>query len=181
VSRSTTRLMVLGVIAYRQPMSGYGIQKTLDEWAVSRWTTIAPASIYQQLRTLTAQGAVEPTPGATGRAVEYVCTPTGREELRELMLSLLHERDFQPLSLIPLLYFTPSLSTEELDAGLADRIQAIDEALAMEHAMIARSEALGPSHVTEIFRLTWHGLRADRDWCQEFRARLINRQPAPGS
>jgi DNA-binding PadR family transcriptional regulator len=166
--------MVLGVVAYRQPISGYGIQKTLEEWAVSRWTTIAPASIYQQLRTLSAHGSVEPQPGSTGRAAEYRCTPTGQAELRELLLALLHERDFQPLSLIPLLYFTPSLSVEELSAGLAGRIQAIDDALAMEDAMIARSETLAPSGVTEIFRLTWRGLRADRDWCQEFRGRLTS-------
>lgn len=181
MSRQTTRLMVLGVIAYRQPISGYGIQKTLDEWAVSRWTTIAPASIYQQLRTLTTHGAVEPVLGTTGRATEYRCTPTGREELRELMLDLLHERDFQPMSLMPLLYFTPSLSIEELDAGLATRVQVIDDALPMEQAMIERSETVGPSHVTEIFRLTWHGLRADRNWCNEFRGRLTGGRPSSGT
>ncbi|UAJ80390.1 helix-turn-helix transcriptional regulator [Leifsonia sp. ZF2019] len=172
MSRRSTRLMVLGVVAYRNPISGYGIEKTLDEWAVSRWTTIAPASIYQQLRTLTAQGAVEPVAGSRGRAAEHRCTPAGHEQLRRLLLELLHERDFRPMSLLPLLYFTPSLTSEELDAGLASRIRLLDQALESEDAMIARSEELGPSHVTEIFRLTWRGLRADRDWCAEYRARL---------
>jgi DNA-binding PadR family transcriptional regulator len=172
MSRQTTRVMVLGVIAYREPVSGYGIAKTLDEWAVSRWTTIAPASVYQQLRTLDAQGFLQPATPSRGRATEYRCTTTGREELHRLLLDLLGERDIRPLSLIPLLHFTPSLDTAELRDGLTARIAAIDDALAMEDRMLARSATLAPSHVTEIFRLTWHGLRADKAWCQEFLARL---------
>lgn len=172
MSRQTTRLMVLGIVSYREPVSGYGIEKVLDEWAVSRWTTIAPASVYQQLRTLSAQGFIEPTEGSSARATEYRCAPEGRTELHSLLLGLLGERDPHPLSLIPLLHFTPSLSIEELDAGLAARISAIDDALALESELLARSAELGPSHVSEIFRLSWHGLRADRDWCREFRQRL---------
>jgi DNA-binding PadR family transcriptional regulator len=151
---------------------------------VSRWTTIAPASIYQQLRTLTADGFIAPVSGSNGRAAEYRNTAAGRAALRLLLLALLDERDIQPLSLIPLLHFTPSLSIEELDAGLAARIAAIDGSLALRDEMIARSEAIGPSHVTEIFRLTWHGLQADRDWCAGFRQRLADgtgaRPAAPG-
>lgn len=172
MSRQTTRIMVLGIIAYREPISGYGIEKTLGEWAVSRWATIAPASVYQQLRTLNTNRFIEPVTSPAGRAVEYRCTPLGRTELHKLLLDLLGERDVQPLSLIPLLHFTPSLSTGELDQGLAARITAIDQALTLENEMLERSAALAPSHVTEIFRLTWHGLRADRDWCQQFRHRL---------
>lgn len=176
MSRQTTRLMVLGVVASREPASGYGIEKALDEWAVSRWTTIAPASIYQQLRTLRARELIEPTDDSTARAAEYRATPAGRAELHSLLLELLGERDPHPLSLIPLLHFTPGLSVEELDAGLAARIRVIDDALALEDEMLARSAELGPSHVAEIFRLTWHGLRADRDWCQAFRQRLAAEQ-----
>jgi DNA-binding PadR family transcriptional regulator len=174
MSSQITRLMVLGVIAYRQPISGYGIQKTLDEWAVARWTTIAPASIYQQLRTLTSRGFIEAVNGSGGRAAAVECTSAGQAELRALLLALLNEHDFQPLSLIPLLHFTPSLSIEELERGLSARIAAIDAALGKEEELVARSAALGRSHVAEIFRLTWHGLRADRAWCEEFRQRLVS-------
>ncbi|QDZ14345.1 PadR family transcriptional regulator [Humibacter ginsenosidimutans] len=179
MSRQTTRLMVLGVVAYRGPISGYGIEKTLDEWAVSRWTTIAAASVYQQLRTLTAAGFIEPSSGATARAVDYACTPAGTAELHRLLLELLHERDVRPLSLIPLLHFTPSLEPGELHDGLALRIARIDEALALEDEFLNRSLDLGPSHATEIFRLTWHGLRADKAWCEGFRRRLLVQTESP--
>lgn len=172
MSRQTTRLMVLGIVAHRQPVSGYDIAKVLEEWAVSRWTTIAPASIYQQLRTLTANNFIAQDGMTATRATRYTCTTAGSTELRRLLLELLDESDVQPLSLIPLLHFTPMLTTEQLDTGLAARIAAIDRALGLENDMIERSAAVAPAHVTEIFRLTWHGLRADKTWCQEFRQRL---------
>jgi len=172
MAKQTTRIMVLGVIAYRRPISGYGIEKTLREWAVDRWTTIAPASIYQQLRSLSAAGLIEPVDDGTARAIDYRCTGNGLHELRRLLLALLNEQDFQPLSLIPLLHFTPSLTVEELVRGLRRRVAVIDQALSNEDEVMARSEASGPSHVTEIFRLTWEGYRADRDWCCGFLGRL---------
>ncbi|MFT3799384.1 hypothetical protein [Microbacterium sp.] len=172
MAKQTTRIMVLGVIAYRQPISGYGIEKALREWAVDRWTTIAPASIYQQLRSLNAATLIEPAGDGSARAVDYRCTGNGLEELRRLLLSLLNETDFQPLSLIPLLHFTPSLTLGELTEGLGRRVALVEELLSYEAEVIARSEASGPSHVAEIFRLTWEGYRADRAWCCGFLDRL---------
>lgn len=176
MAKQTTRIMVLGVVAYRQPISGYGIERTLREWAVDRWTTIAPASIYQQLRSLSAAGLIEPAGDGSARALDYRCTERGRDELRHLLLSLLNEQDFQPLSLIPLLHFTPSLTARELTEGLSRRAALVEELLSHEAEVIARSEASGPSHVTEIFRLTWEGYRADRAWCRGFLGRLAGRR-----
>lgn len=175
MSRRTTRAMTLGVIASRGPISGYGIERTFAEWAVDRWTTISAASVYQQLRTLSTQGLIEPVAGRSGRATDYRCTPAGHTELRSMLLEMLGERDVRPLGLVPLLYFTPFLSRRELVDGLSARLAALDDALAVEDEMLARAAAVGPSHVLEIFRLNWHGLRADRVWCEEFRQRLLDR------
>ncbi len=172
MGKQTTRIMVLGAISYRQPISGYGVERVLSEWAVDRWTTIAPASIYQQLRSLRSAGLIEPVDAGTGRAIDYRCTETGKAELHRLLRALLDEQDFQPLSLIPLLHFTPSLSRRELTEGLARRISLIDQAVAHETDVLQRAATSGPSHVTEIFRLIWHGYRADRDWCRDFLDRL---------
>ncbi len=164
--------MVLGVVAYRGPISGYGIEKTLDEWMVHRWATIAPASIYQQLRSLSASGLIAPTEAGSSRAVEYECTGAGHERLHELLRGLLGDPSPQPLSLLPLLHFTPTLDRAELVDGLTARIARIDDALGYEDRVIQQASALGPSHVTEIFRLTWEGLRADRTWCEGYLGRL---------
>ncbi|MFT3968743.1 MAG: PadR family transcriptional regulator [Micropruina sp.] len=171
--------MVLGIVAQRGPMSGYGIDKTLDAWAVRRWATIAPASIYQQLKSMSAAGLIAPTDEYSGRAVSYQCTDAGRAELHTLLTSLLSEEDFQPLSLLPLLHFTPVLEPSELVEGLEHRIGVIDQALAHEQDIIAQAASLGPSHVLEVFRLTWHGLRADRHWCIEFLERLRTSESDP--
>ena len=170
--KETTRIMVLGVIAHRGPISGYGIEKTLDEWAVARWTAIAPASIYQQLRSLSSAGLIAPVGERRTRAVDYTCTDAGRNRLHELLLSLLDEPSPQPLSLIPLLHFTPTLSKEELVDGLTARIARIDDALGHERQVIHQASSVGPAYITEIFRLTWEGLRADRTWCESYLERL---------
>ncbi len=170
--KETTRIMVLGAIAYRGPISGYGIEKVFDEWAVARWTTIAPPSIYQQLRSLSASGLITRSEERTARAVDYECADAGREQLHELLLTLLHESSPQPLSLVPLLHFTPTLSGEELVDGLTDRIARISDALRYEDEVIRQSASSGPAHASEIFRLTWEGLRADRAWCEGYLERL---------
>ncbi len=170
--KETTRMMILGIVAFRGPIGGYGIQKTLDEWSVGRWATIAPASIYQQLRSLGTAGLVARPEGRSARAAVYECTDAGRKQLHDLLLSLLDETNPQPLSLIPLLHFTPALSREELVGGLTARIARIDEALDYEPRVIEQAASIGPSHVTEIFRLTWEGLRADRTWCVAYLERL---------
>jgi DNA-binding PadR family transcriptional regulator len=172
VSKQVTRMMVLGVIVHRGPLSGYGVEKTLNEWNVHRWTTIAPASIYQQIKSLGKAGMIELADSQTGRAVEHIATDAGREELHALLLGLLREEDFQPLSLLPLLHFTPVLAPVELIDGLERRIQTIDRALEHENEVISHADRLGPSYVGEVFRLTWHGLRADRQWCADFLDRL---------
>ncbi|PWJ53501.1 DNA-binding transcriptional regulator, PadR family [Quadrisphaera granulorum] len=163
--------MVLGVIAHRQPIGGYGVEAVLREWAVERWTTIAPASIYQQLKTLESAGSIHRTSGDGSRAALFTCTDDGWEELRRLCRSLLDD-DVRPLGLVPLLHFTPVLPTAELVAGLERRINHIDAALAHEEDVLALAGSRGPAHVVEIFRLTVHALRAERTWSQEFIGRL---------
>jgi DNA-binding PadR family transcriptional regulator len=71
--KEITRMMILGVVAFRGPIGGYGIEKTLDEWSVGRWTTIAPASIYQQLRSLSSAGFIEPL---TESSCTICCSPS---------------------------------------------------------------------------------------------------------
>jgi DNA-binding PadR family transcriptional regulator len=170
--KEISRIMVLGAIAVRGPVSGYAIEKTFDEWAVARWTTIAPASIYQQLRSLSASGFIGAVEQPVSRATQYQVTEAGTDRLHELLLALLHEQAPQPLSLIPLLHFTPALGAAELVDGLTARVARIDEALGFESEVLERAATAGPSHVLEIFRLTWEGLRADRAWCLAYLRRL---------
>jgi hypothetical protein len=92
--------------------------------------------------------------------------------LHDLLLALLGESSPQPLSLIPLLHFTPALSATELVDGLTTRIARISASLDYESQVIEQAMLAGPSHVTEIFRLTWEGLRADRAWCEAYLERL---------
>lgn len=95
-----------------------------------------------------------------------------------MLLSLLDEPRPQPMSLVPLLHFTPTLSADELIDGLTARIARIDEALDHESAFLERAEQTGPAHVVELFRLTLEGLRGDRRWCAGYLERLSARSDA---
>ena len=53
---STTRLMILGLVRWMQPVHGYDVKRELESWNADEWTTIAPGSIYHALRKLAEEG-----------------------------------------------------------------------------------------------------------------------------
>src|SRR5690606_27409964 len=53
---STTRLMILGLVKWMQPVHGYDVRRELESWRVDEWTNIAPGSIYHGLRRLAEEG-----------------------------------------------------------------------------------------------------------------------------
>lgn len=172
VSERTARIMVLGAVAYRGPLSRPDMAKVFDEWTVGRWAMIPAAAIDRQARSLTAAGLIRVSDSAHPEGAEYHCTEAGRTELRRLLLELLNAEDFEPFNLMPLLHFITSLRVAELADGLRRRILYIDEVLAYESAVIADAPADGPDHPTEIVRLNWHRYDADRTWSLGFIGRL---------
>src|SRR5688572_18129181 len=58
-SVSNTRLMIMGLISYLQPVHGYDIRKELASWNVESWADVQPGSIYHALRRLTDEGLLE--------------------------------------------------------------------------------------------------------------------------
>src|SRR5688500_11438635 len=56
---TTTRLMILGVVRWLQPVHGYDVRRELLSWQVEDWASIAPGSIYHALRKLTDEGLLE--------------------------------------------------------------------------------------------------------------------------
>ena len=56
---STTRLMILGLVQWMQPVHGYDVERELESWQAEEWANIAPGSIYHALRKLAEDGLLE--------------------------------------------------------------------------------------------------------------------------
>lgn len=175
-----TRIMVLGAIAFRGPLTRTGVSEVHREWEVSRWTAVTQESIAHAVCLLADSGYIhESTSGSAERLLH--CTAQGRDELHRLLRRLLAADTFQPFNLLPLLHFARVLSPAELADGLRRRILYIDEVLAYETSAISRAAANGPDHASEIVRLNWHRYNADRSWSLEFIGRLYGGTAADSS
>lgn len=178
VSERTARIMVLGTIAYRAPLTATGIAHVLKEWIVERWADIPAIAIDREVRALAESGLIRQHETSNAAEAEFNCTDQGRNELHQLLLRLLNADSFQPFSLMPLLHFITVLSLAELADGLRRRILYIDEVLAHESSVISHAPADGPDHTSEIVRVNWHRYNADRSWSLEFIGRLYGGTPA---
>ena len=56
---STTRMLVLALVRWLEPVHGYEVRRELVSWNVEEWANIAPGSIYHALRKLTEEGLLE--------------------------------------------------------------------------------------------------------------------------
>jgi DNA-binding PadR family transcriptional regulator len=86
---STTRMMILGLVRWLEPVHGYQVRQELLSWDVENWANIAPGSIYHALRKLAEEGllaevAVEQV-GARPARTTYRTTRMGREEFERLL------------------------------------------------------------------------------------------------
>ncbi|WP_232072102.1 PadR family transcriptional regulator [Phytohabitans flavus] len=53
---STTRMMILGLVSWMQPVHGYDVRRELLSWNADKWANVQPGSIYHALRKLTEEG-----------------------------------------------------------------------------------------------------------------------------
>src|SRR5690606_2830766 len=53
---SVTRMMILGLVRWMQPVHGYDVRRELLSWSADKWANIQPGSIYHALRKLTEEG-----------------------------------------------------------------------------------------------------------------------------
>src|SRR5690348_15398410 len=49
---SVTRMMILGIVQWMQPVHGYDVRRELLSWSADKWANVQPGSIYHGLRKL---------------------------------------------------------------------------------------------------------------------------------
>ena len=53
---SATRMMILGLVQWMQPVHGYDVRRELLSWSADKWANVQPGSIYHGLRKLAEEG-----------------------------------------------------------------------------------------------------------------------------
>lgn len=176
-SASTTRLMVLGVVRILQPVHGYDVRRELLSWNAENWAHIAPGSIYNQLKTLAAEGLVEnvgtESQGGRPARTAYRTTPDGEQEFTRLLRAAWWNLSTSPAGIYAAVCFLPHLSRAELIAALEHRIGLIASMQAgMQFAIDDLPSPTTPGHVAEVLRLSVSYADGETAWAAELLKRL---------
>src|SRR5262245_57954800 len=174
---TTTRLLVLGVVRIFQPVHGYDVRRELMSWHVHEWASVAPGSIYNQLKSLTRDGALDVVGtdqvGNRPERTTYRLTARGEREFSEL----LHDTwwsvrmPFDPLAAgVALISF---MKRSEAIAALEARIDQIHGQLQHSEKMIAAIDDVEtPAHVRELMRLLNARVASEVAWAKALLPRL---------
>ena len=176
---SSTRLLVLGCVRAFQPVHGYDVRRELMSWHAHEWANVAPGSIYNALKTLVKDGALEIVgTGAVGGRPErtsYKLSRRGEEELGELLREAWW--NVKPLvdPLMPGLAFLQMMTRDEAITALEHRGAQIRARLAQGEFLIAsfgKDPTNDDEHVREMMRLSGARMAAELAWSAAFTGRL---------
>jgi DNA-binding PadR family transcriptional regulator len=176
---SGTRLLVLGCVRAFQPVHGYDVRRELMSWHANEWANVAPGSIYNALKTLVKDGALEIVgTGAVGGRPErtsYKLTTRGEDELADLLRDTWW--NVAPLldPLMPGLAFLQMMTRDEAITALEHRGAQIRARLAQGEFLIAsfgKDASADDEHVREMMRLSGARLAAELEWSAAFIGRL---------
>src|SRR5215813_10873674 len=83
---TTTRMMILGLVSWMQPVHGYDVRRELLSWSADKWANVQPGSIYHALRKLSEEGLLREVSteqvGARPARTTYEITEKGSAEFQ---------------------------------------------------------------------------------------------------
>ncbi|MGC9668037.1 helix-turn-helix transcriptional regulator [Planosporangium sp. 12N6] len=176
---STTRMMILGLVRWLEPVHGYDVRRELMSWQVDRWANLQPGSIYHALRKLTEEGLLAEVAteqvGARPARTTYRTTPAGDREFEDLLRKYWWEyRDaIDPFSAA--FAFLPALPRREAVAAVRNRARVLDaRADELEAFMCDETvwDAGKPVHVKWGLELDVLRARAEAEWCRRVAGRI---------
>jgi DNA-binding PadR family transcriptional regulator len=169
---STTRMMILGLVRWMQPVHGYDVRRELLSWNADEWANVAPGSIYHALRKMSEEGLLEEVAteqvGARPARTTYRITAKGESEFEESL------RDYwwrleQPVDPFQAaLAFVPVLPREESAAALRNRARMLATAAdGLQDAMASDwMREAKPAHVRWMLERSVLLMRAEIPWCE---------------
>ncbi|MBB4696770.1 PadR family transcriptional regulator [Paractinoplanes abujensis] len=86
---SATRMMILGLVQWMEPVHGYDVRRELLSWNADKWANVQPGSIYHALRKMTEEGLLHEVTteqvGARPARTTYGITDKGKAEFQSLL------------------------------------------------------------------------------------------------
>src|SRR5262245_19044807 len=156
---STTRLMILGLVKWLQPVHGYDVRRELVSWNAQEWANIQPGSIYHALRKLTEEGllvevATEQV-GARPARTTYAMTETGDEEVGDLLRKYWWGYHTPVDPFLAGFAFVGEMPADEAEAALRNRARTLATMIVGIRASLASQwmRESNPVHVTWMFEL----------------------------
>ncbi|MFG2037423.1 PadR family transcriptional regulator [Dactylosporangium sp. NPDC048998] len=185
---STTRLMILGLVSYLQPVHGYDIRKELASWNVESWANVQPGSIYHALRKMTEEGLLEEvsTEQVNNRPARtvYQLTPSGAAEYQALLRRYWWDYQEPQDPFLAAFAFLPHLPRAEAIGALRARARLLEGWNAAYRDNVEEWTEHKPPHVGWQFELTMLRCEAEARWCHDIAARIeagegmhVNEQP----
>ena len=174
---SAIRLLILGVLHFKQPTYGYEVRRELESWHADRWANIAYGSIYHALKKMAEEGLIETAGeeqvGNRPARIGYTITPDGEDTFQNLLREYWWEVKPVIDPFMVAAAFMPFLPTEEIIAALRTRTTAIEAMIeALEFQAKQPVDEYRPPHVAELLRLMASRAAVEIDWSKEVIAKV---------
>ncbi|MEV6925942.1 PadR family transcriptional regulator [Dactylosporangium sp. NPDC051485] len=173
---STTRLLILGLVSYLQPVHGYDIRKELVSWHVESWANVQPGSIYHALRKMSEEGLLDEvgTEQVNNRPArtQYRLTPVGTAQYQELLRKYWWEYQEPTDPFLAAFAFLPELPRAEAVGALRARARLLEGWNATYRDSAEDWTQYKPPHVGWQFELTMARCEAEARWCHDIAARI---------
>jgi DNA-binding PadR family transcriptional regulator len=175
---STTRLLILGLVKWAQPVHGYDVKRELENWQVEEWAAIAPGSIYHGLHKLSQDGLLEEVAtervGSRPARTTYRVTAKGDLEFEQLLRRHWWEYATSVDPFATGFVFLPALPRGEAVAALRNRARLLGAKADTHRFALANDLMLQtkPAHVAWMFELAIARLEVEISWCERIATRL---------
>ncbi|WP_323373684.1 PadR family transcriptional regulator [Plantactinospora alkalitolerans] len=169
---SATRMMILGLVRWMQPVHGYDVRRELLSWSADKWANVQPGSIYHALRKLAEEGQLREVAteqvGARPARITYEITPKGEDEFQNLLRGLWWNLGEVVDPFLAAFSFLPALPRDEASAALRNRARLLrsgNDSLraAMESGWMKQGK---PTHVAWMWQLSIARAEGEIAWCE---------------
>ena len=179
---SATRMMILGVVQWMQPVHGYDVRRELLSWSADKWANVQPGSIYHALRKLSDEGLLREVAteqvGARPARTTYEITDKGAAEFQSLLRTNWWNVATPPDPFMAAFSFLPALPREEAAAALRNRaVQLRAAAEQLRAAQKADWADRKPTFVSWMWELTVDRCEAEIAWCERVAVRIESGEP----
>lgn len=164
-------MLVLGVVRNLGQAHGYQVRRELMTWRADAWAGVAPASIYQALRTCAKRGLVEAVGTESGGGPErtvYRLTPDGETEFFQLVRNAVSDPGDTLDELSAAFGFLHLLPRDEVARLLDQRVAALWGRL----DRVGPPDGVKPAQIGALVELTGARLRTEIEWALDVAGRI---------